>query len=86
VPATYGAAELPASWRIESRSSGAAKITSVETVKLGRRTEWTRLPPTSSPRAGWVAGTSTAGRRTSPSRSASSRDVPLGASGFAALA
>jgi len=34
-----GVAVDPASWRIESRSSASAKTTSVETTKLGRRTE-----------------------------------------------
>ena len=51
VPATYGSGVPPASWRIVSRSSGRPKTTSVETTKLGSRTEWTCVPPTVAPRA-----------------------------------
>ena len=40
----------PASWRIDSRSPSAAKTTSVETTKLGSRSECTCVPPPS-PRA-----------------------------------
>jgi hypothetical protein len=36
----------PASWRIVSRSSGRPKITSVETTKLGSRSEWIWDPAT----------------------------------------
>ncbi len=50
-PATYGAGVPPASWRITSRSSGIANTTSVETTKLGSRTECTCVPATFAPRA-----------------------------------
>ncbi len=91
VPSTYGAGEPPASWRMVRRSSGRPNTTSVETTKLGRRTEWTWAPPTVVPRAScgpWrsAIGYPGSGRRTSPRRSASSRAVPLGTSGLVALA
>ena len=44
VPATYGVGLSPASWRIESRSPSAAKTASVETTKLGSRSECTCVP------------------------------------------
>jgi hypothetical protein len=68
-----------------------AATTSVETTKLGSRTEWICVPSIVTPRASrdpWRSsiGTRGLGLRTSPSRSASSRAVPLGTSGFPALA
>jgi hypothetical protein len=91
VPSTYGSGEEPASWRIVSRSSGSPNTTSVEATKLGSRTEWTWVPEMPAPRASRgpcssAAGTPIAGARTSPSRSASSRAVPLGTSALPALA
>ena len=82
----------PASWRIVSRSSGRPKMTSVETEKLGSRIEWTWTSPTVAPRASRRPSVSAIGTRVdgragpAASRSASSRAVPLGASGFDALA
>ena len=66
---------------------GAPKTTSVETTKLGTRTEWTCVPAIVAPRASGCPATSATGRpisgaRTAPKRSASSRAVPLGASGL----
>ena len=50
------AGSRPASWRIMRRSSGSAKTTSVETTKLGRRSECTWVPAIVVPRAsGWPA-------------------------------
>ena len=91
VPATYGVAEPPASWRIERRSSGSPKMTSVETTKPGSRSECTCVPATVAPRASRGPATASggcagAGARTAASRSASSRDVPLGTSAFDAEA
>jgi len=67
------------------------KTISVETTKLGSRTEWICVPATVAPRASRGPCSSSSGRpssggRTVPSRSASSRDVPLGTSGLPALA
>ena len=81
----------PASWRIVSRSSGSPKTTSVDTTKPGRRTECTWPAPTVAPRAAtgpaiWSSGLPIGDGATSLSRSASSRAVPLGTSGFVALA
>ena len=88
VPATYGAADEPASCRIDSRSSGSANTISVETVKLGSRTEWTCVPAMSAPRASTAPWVSASERSfaAAPSVSASSRAVPLGASALPALA
>ena len=61
VPATYGAALSPASWRSERRSPSAAKTASVETVKLGRRSECTCVPATVAPRASRAPCTSSTG-------------------------
>jgi hypothetical protein len=74
-----------------SRSSGSPKITSVETTKLGSRSEWTCTPSMLAPRASRGPAIASSGRpisgaRTAASRSASSRAVPLGTSGFVAFA
>ena len=60
---------------------------SVETLKLGSRSECTCVPATVAPRASRApstssTGTPSAGARTRSRRSASSRAVPLGASGL----
>jgi hypothetical protein len=70
--------------------SRAANTISVETLKLGNRSECTCVVPTVAPRASRApsvssTGTPTVGDPMPPSRSASSREVPLGASGFSRL-
>ena len=69
----------------QGRSSGSAKTTSVETEKLGRRSEWSgsghQRPAGLRPAADLVGDRVTTGGCTA-SRSASSRDVPLGTSAF----
>jgi hypothetical protein len=74
-----------------NRSPGPLNTTSVVTTKLGRRTEWIRVPATSAPRASTgpcrpEGATVTAGARTCANVSASSREVPLGTSGLSSLA
>jgi hypothetical protein len=60
----------------------------VETTKLGSRTEWTCTPPTVAPRASIGPAVSASARASgaAPSRSASSRAVPLGTSPLVAEA
>jgi hypothetical protein len=69
-------------------SSSPPKTISVDTLKLGTRSECPCVVPTVAPRAPSVSytGTATVGDLIASSRSASSRQVPLGASALPALA
>jgi hypothetical protein len=88
VPATYGAAEAPASWRITRRSLSAPRTTSHDSTNDGMRREWIWIalglpkPPPRVSRTPESSATGLAvdGRRIGPRSSANSRAVPEGVS------